>query len=289
MLLPPDLVDEVAVAEQVDLHARHWRSGDRRPVVLVHGLASNARLWDGVASALATDGHPVVAIDLRGHGRSSKPDSGYDVATVADDVHRVVDHVCAGPDAPLVAGQSWGGNVVLELAARHPGSVSAVACVDGGTIDLRSRFGSWEDCVQALRPPALAGTPLADVEAMLRRSHPDWPEEAIAGTLASFEVRDDGTVAPWLTLERHLQVLRGLWEHRPAARYAQVDVPVLLLVAGDGPEDGAVGQPVTDAARALPRARVEWMTGDHDLHAQHPAAVAALLSAHADAPAGRAR
>ncbi len=52
------------------------------PFLLVHGLASNARTWDGVAARLAAEGHPVVAIDQRGHGLSDKPDDGYDYATV---------------------------------------------------------------------------------------------------------------------------------------------------------------------------------------------------------------
>ena len=65
----------------VHLHAHRW-DGTGRPFVLVHGLASNARLWDGVAARLADAGHRVVAVDLRGHGRSDKPDDGYDIATV---------------------------------------------------------------------------------------------------------------------------------------------------------------------------------------------------------------
>ena len=44
--------------------------GPRRAYLLVHGLASNARLWDGVARRLAGAGHAVAAVDLRGHGRS---------------------------------------------------------------------------------------------------------------------------------------------------------------------------------------------------------------------------
>ncbi|HEY5472951.1 MAG TPA: alpha/beta fold hydrolase, partial [Candidatus Limnocylindrales bacterium] len=39
------------------------------PFLLVHGLASNARLWDGVARRLTEAGHRSVAVDLRGHGR----------------------------------------------------------------------------------------------------------------------------------------------------------------------------------------------------------------------------
>ncbi len=295
----PDHIEHVPVADDVALHVRRWdghagddpdRMGRRTPVVLVHGLASNARLWDGVAAVLQAAGHPVAAVDQRGHGRSSKPDHGYDMATVADDLRRLLEHLAthAGFERPLVAGQSWGGNVVLELGARHPGLASAIACVDGGTIELQRQFETWEACAETLRPPPLAGTPRSQLEAMLRRSHPDWPESGIQGTLACFEVRDDDTIAPWLTLERHLLVLRGLWEHRPSQRYALVQEPVLLLGAGPGPEaveddawQASKVRGMAEAGAALARGHVEWMLGDHDLHAQHPAAVAELLIAHA--------
>ena len=46
------------------------------PIVLVHGLASNAMLWEGAAIALSSLGHLVTAVDLRGHGLSEKPDTG---------------------------------------------------------------------------------------------------------------------------------------------------------------------------------------------------------------------
>ena len=221
----------VTVAPGIDLDVRVWPAGDRRPFVLVHGLASNARMWDGVVERLQALGHPAATVDLRGHGQSDKPDDGYDMATVADDVAAVIDAI--GWDRPVVVGQSWGGNVVLELAARHPRLVTGVAGVDGGTIELSRRFGDWETCAAALRPPATEGMPVAQLEQLLRDMHADWPETGIAGLLANWEVRPDGTVAPWLTLDRHLQVLRGLWEHHPSALYARIEVPVLLIpVAG---------------------------------------------------------
>lgn len=269
---------------RVEVHVRRWHRGERRPVLLVHGLASNARLWDGVAVALSGAGHPVAAVDLRGHGRSAKPDEGYDVPTVAGDVRSLLDAL--GWERPLVAGQSWGGNVALELAARWPEALGALACVDGGTIELHRRFPDWDACASALRPPPLAGVPRARIEQMLRDTHPDWPESGIQGQLACFEVRADGTVAPWLTLERHLLVLRGLWEHRPSERYGSVSVPTLLLGAEPAAEPSAWHEQkvveLAQAASAMPAARVEWMRGDHDLHAQHPGAVAALLAGLAD-------
>jgi len=262
-----------------DLPARDRHSGSV-PVLAVHGLASNARLWDGVAARLAGLGHPVAAVDLRGHGRSDKPDGGYDFATVAADLAAVIDGLgWHGNARPLAAGQSWGAHVVLELAVEHPDAVRAVACIDGGTLELAGQFADRESAEAALTPPKLAGLPAADFEAALRAMHPDWPETGIQGTLANVEVRADGTIAPWLTLERHLQIVRHLWQHRPSERFGLIPVPVLLLPAG-GAADAWTSPKrasIEKAEAAIPVVRTHWLTGDHDLHAQHPAEVARLL------------
>lgn len=255
------------------------REGPKLPAfLLVHGLASNARLWDGVAARLVADGYITAAVDLRGHGRSSKPEGPYDVPTVADDLAALISAL--GLDRPVVVGQSWGGNVVLELAARHPRIVRGVVCVDGGWLEPSRAFPNWEACRQALAPPRLVGRPAAEVEAYVRSAHPDWPETGIRGTLANFEVRADGTVAPWLTYEHHLAVLHGLWGHHPSQRYPAVALPVLLVpVDGDLRERNTrKRQDVAAALAALPTARVRWFTGDHDLHAQHPDELAAAMT-----------
>jgi pimeloyl-ACP methyl ester carboxylesterase len=276
--------EHVELPSGVTLHVvRHdpptgRRTRPARPWILAHGLASNARLWDGVARHLAAAGHPVAAVDQRGHGRSSKPDDGYDMATVADDLELL--RQALGWERPAVAGQSWGGNVVIEHAARHPGGAALVVCVDGGFIELRSRFPRWEDARDALAPPRLAGTPLERISGWLEQSAADWPPEGRAGTLANFEVRDDGTVAPWLTFDRHLRVLRGLWEHDPVERLASVASPVLFVVAdtGDVNWTHSKEEAVERAATVHPASQVVWFRpAHHDVHAQRPADVAAAM------------
>jgi pimeloyl-ACP methyl ester carboxylesterase len=265
----------IRVGDGVTLAIRASPAGPGVPVLLVHGLSSNARLWDGVAARLAEIGHPVAAVDQRGHGRSDKPDTGYDFATLSADLVAVIGGL--GWHRPLAAGQSWGGNVVLELAINCPDAVRSVACIDGGMIELAGRFPTWEAAREALTPPPLAGRPAAEFEATIRRMHPDWPESGITGTLANVEVRSDGTIAPWLSLDHHLTILRQLWEHHPPGRYPLVPVPVLLVPAGHAPPEE-----VAKAEAALPRARTQWFPGaDHDIHAQHPVELADLLHAAA--------
>ncbi len=275
----PGATREIVVAPGIALAMDEWRPEEVRgsPFVLVHGLASNARTWDGVAAALFAAGHAVVTIDQRGHGRSSKPDRPYDVATVAADLASLVEQL--GIERPVVAGQSWGGNVVVELAARRPELVRGIACVDGGWLELARDFPDWADCREALAPPRLAGRRVVEIEGYIRTAHPDWPEASIRGVLANFEIRPDGTVAPWLTFDRHIKVLRGLWEHHPSELYAGLTVPVLLTPADGGGSDRMERKrrDVETAASIIPTVETRWFLGDHDIHAQHPAELAGVM------------
>lgn len=265
----------------VVLRTLHWGQpqAGRPSFVLVHGLASNARLWDGVAIELANAGYHAVSVDLRGHGRSDKPDDGYDFTTVTDDLIALIDHEQL--DRPIVCGQSWGGNVVIELAWRAPERLRGVCAVDGGVIELGTHFSDWESCADTLRPPALAGMRATRMESFIRSAHPSWPETGITGAMANFEHRDDGTIAPWLTLERHMKILRALWEHRPTDRYGEIGVPVMLAPADNGQNPSWTADKRASIARAealIPRVRTHWFApADHDLHAQHPDRLATHL------------
>lgn len=271
------------LADGTGLHGVAWEPGPaageeaRVPFLLVHGLASNCRTWEAVAAGLAAAGHAVGTVDLRGHGRSDAPGHGYDFATLCDDLEAVLDGF--GFDRPVVVGQSTGGNLAVELAARSAGRLAGVAGVDGGILELQDRWPSWDDCAVALAPPRLAGTPMATVESRLRGAHPDWDDWGIGATLDNLEVLPDGTVRARLRREHHLRLLRALWEHRPSQVLAGLTAPVLLVLADAGDEWSAEKRAGGDrAAGLLARGQVHWLSpADHDVHVQQPALVADLL------------
>lgn len=253
------------------LGVRAW-PGDRTPVLAVHGLASNARLWDQTAALLSAAGHPVMAVDLRGHGSSSAvPDTGLDPTVQAA---RDLAAVCAalGWETPVVVGQSWGGNVALQLAADEPDLVRGLALVDGGWLVLSDRWSTLDEAWEVLEPPRFDGLTVDDLLARLRSAHPTWSEAALAASASNLQVLEDGSLRAWLDRDRHRRIVGSLLEQRPRELYPRVTCPAVLLVAGDG-------NPAADeAAAAMPHARVvTFPGGDHDLHAQHPDRVAALV------------
>ena len=136
-----------------------------------------------------------------------------------------------------------------------------------------------------LAPPAFDGLTAEALRARLRtaasrtgrtrRSRPRW---------ATCEIHADGTVAPWLTRERHRAIVEQHARARAAAElYAQVECPALLLVAGEANPAAAEAAGGAAAHAEL----VAFPGGDHDLHAQHPDEVAAACSRRARRDRGR--
>jgi pimeloyl-ACP methyl ester carboxylesterase len=269
----------VVVAPGVGLHVELRRgAATAAPVVLVHGLASNLRLWDGVAERLHAAGHTVVALDQRGHGRSDAPDAGYEIDTAVADLLALIDSL--GLERPVLAGQSWGGSVVLELGWRHPAAVRGIACVDGGVADMSHAYPRWDDCLAKLTPPTLTHLTLAELEARIRAGVPHFSDRAVAAYLHCFRERPDGTIEPRLARDRHLAILRSLWEYRPSTRWATLKVPGLLMLAG-GEDEARTANKRHFEALALGaggQLRSVWFTpGHHDLHLESPERVADLL------------
>ncbi len=253
------------------------RPGEGPAFLLVHGLASNARLWDLVSAELSLAGHRVVAVDQRGHGQSDRAGSGYGYAPVTADL--VVLAETMGLGRPVLAGQSWGGNVVIKAGALHPDRWHAIAAVDGGTINLDEEFDDPQTAWEALRPPPLAGQPLEVIREMIGEVVSDWPDGALDAMLANFAVEPDGSVRPHLVLADHRQIVEAMLADPVREAYPAVQAPVLLLPVRGGDPSWARRKEaaVQEALSLLPDGRVTWFDGAHDVHLQQPTAVAQAL------------
>jgi pimeloyl-ACP methyl ester carboxylesterase len=280
--------DRAVPGDGVRLHARDW-SGSGQAVVLLHGLASNARIWDGVASRLAGAGLRVVALDQRGHGASEQPGSGYDFATLGRDLSAAL--AALGIERPVLAGHSWGANVALQFAADRPGTLAGLALVDGALLGVAEWAGpTLDEARRRLAPPRFA-VPLTDWLARAGRfdaggsGGQPWVRDYLR---AGVDVDDQGVARSRFQFDNHMQVVDALYGQRPPDLYPLVDCPVLLCPAADPADDATHAQAKRGAAvRAsglLPSAALTWFEDTmHDIPLQRPAELAAELARFADA------
>lgn len=110
-------------------------SGDA--VLLLHGHTLDRRTWDRVVPELHDHGFRTVAPDLRGHGRSSRPDRGYHWSHHVADMAAVLDAL--GIRRCPVVGFSLGGGVALEMAVTMPSRVASLVLLSPVLPDRR-----WE-------------------------------------------------------------------------------------------------------------------------------------------------
>ncbi|GAA2100709.1 hypothetical protein GCM10009801_73400 [Streptomyces albiaxialis] len=286
---PPEPEDlYVPIKGGTTIHVRHHPGAEERPFLLVHGLASNARLWGEVAERLSAAGHPVYAVNLRGHGETEAPANG---AYGTDAATADVAAVCSALELThaLVGGHSWGADIALSLAAGHPALVAGLALVDGGYMDATVVYETWDNFVDllAVAEPDLAGATLPGIRSFLEAAHPDWSESAVEASLCSLRIGPEGTLSPHLSPALRSTIMRSVWDTPPSRLHPYVTQPVLLMPAVPHIDQERMSpglcalflrfrSSLAAAMARLPRAAVrEYPGGDHDLHAQHPGGIAA--------------
>jgi len=131
------LIANNAVSGQVRIQDRFANVGGLRlhylvagkgdPVLLLHGYAENSHMWRPLMAQLAKT-HTVIAPDLRGFGQSSKPITGYDKKTMAQDVHALAQSL--GYQHEIVVGHDIGLMVTYAYAAQYPREVDRIVLMD---------------------------------------------------------------------------------------------------------------------------------------------------------------
>ncbi|MET9349394.1 alpha/beta fold hydrolase [Streptomyces termitum] len=244
-----------------------------RTVVLLHSGVCDRRMWDGQFQALADAGHHVVRCDLRGFG-----DSPVDAPHLhADDVRDLLDHL--GVERAVLVGSSFGGEVALEHAVRHPDRTEALVLLcaaapvehEAGP-ELRAFFEREDalveagdlDAASALNAALWLGPDAGDearalVHAMQRRAF-----ELQLAAPEEFEPRPSGVT------ERDL---------------AAITAPALVVTgAHDLPDFRAIGEKTAALLPAARRLTLDW--AGHLPALERPEETLRLLTDHLAALAG---
>ena len=225
-------------------------------LVLLHGTSASHAVWEPIADALASRA-TVVSIDQRGHGRSDKPETGYDGASFAADVVTVLDAL--GIQRAVVAGHSLGARNAWVAAAKHPHRISGVIVVDYtpyveptvlDELDVRVAKGdrSFDNAM--------------DIEKYLEDRYPRLPLAAVRRRAKwGYWQREDGRwvpLAPAFAMKQLVAGLRIPWDQE----FRDVGVPMTCL---RGVDSAIVSEAAWLAAQDVcPQAR--WVVVDDADH-----------------------
>lgn len=196
--------------------------GDGEPVVLIHSFLSSSDMWTNVGFA-PSDDFRFIALDLRGHGDSGKPEDpdAYGLEMV-EDVVRLMDHL-AIEDAH-VAGYSIGSEIAQKLATEHPERVRSLVVGGSGwsteaEAEVYGQVAMGLAASPSFRELVLAGTP------------PEVSDEEMEFVFGAMEAHgielDNEDTAALAGVAGSMAEIIGLTEEQIAG----IDVPVLGVVS----------------------------------------------------------
>ncbi len=264
------------------LAAKRWGDSSGRPLLALHGWLDNAASFDGLGPMLA-DTWQVVALDLRGHGRSSHIGAGawYNYADYFDDIRGVLDHF--GWTCADLLGHSLGGTLASLFAAAYPERVGNLLLIEA----LGPLTSTLDQALPQLRRALDQRAAFAERRPL--RVFADLHEAIAARTAAS----DLSAAAARTLVERGVRTVEGglVWSSDPRLtlaspqRYTEDQVlamlgairsRALLMLADPATSYLPVAMMQARAAK-LGDIRVKHLPGNHHLHLENPQPVAAAI------------
>ena len=207
----------------MDLHFKRLRPDSGPTIVLLHSLALDGSVWDGVAKLLVGT-HDLLIPDLPGHGGSPTLPAETTIESMADDVAGLID--AEGIQSAVVVGLSLGGCVAQALAVRHPQLVSGLGLIDTTCWYGEGALEKWESRAKRASEAGLGS--LADFQ-LARWFTPRFREqnaEVCAELLNVFRSTD---------LDSYVASCRAMGRLDLRDEVAQINVPTLIMVGADDP------------------------------------------------------
>lgn len=279
----------------VGLHYLEWipetGPGRQPPLLLLHGLSSNARYWERLARHFPQ--RRLVALDQRGHGLTGQPPraprfpDGYAMDELLKDVDFMIDNL--GLEKPVVVGHSWGATVALELVGTRQGTTGGLVFIDGPVQSAANLF-NWEEAQKIMQPPLPRFTSFEQAVSQSKRDFGGAWDQDLESFVKARIVPDADALVLTLTAPVRLELLRGLYEAQPDVLWPRVEVPAAALLARHGPARIATSREVGAArlAELAPKVEISWYESPHDIPLFLPAEVASSVEHIASLAAGEA-
>jgi pimeloyl-ACP methyl ester carboxylesterase len=268
----------------VRLHYLEWMPdagpGRMPPLLLLHGLSSNARYWERVARHLP--GRRLIAPDQRGHGLTGQPPDmpAFPDGYAMDELLKDVDHVIAelGLEKPVVVGHSWGATIGLEYVGTRNGTAGGLVFIDGPVQSAANLF-SWEEAQKLMQPPLPRFTSFEEAVSQSKRDFEGAWDQDLESFVKARIIPDGDRLILTLTAPVRLELLRGLYEAQPDVLWPRVAVPAAALLARRGPARIATSREIGAArlAELAPNVEISWFDSPHDIPLFMPGEVAVAI------------
>ncbi|MFT4659235.1 MAG: pimeloyl-ACP methyl ester carboxylesterase [Ilumatobacter sp.] len=179
---------QISTVSGQHITADHW-PGDQTPVLLAHGGGQTRHSWGGTAEKLASNGHRVISIDLRGHGDSSwDADGDYSMAAYCADAQHVVEWI--GEPVAWV-GASLGGMTGMHAVDGDPDSYTSLTLVDITPRPAKAGVNRILDFMAARAQDGFAS--LDEAADAIAKYQPHRPRPTdLTGLAKNLRHRDDG-------------------------------------------------------------------------------------------------
>ncbi|WP_309084950.1 alpha/beta hydrolase [Chelativorans sp.] len=199
------------------------REAGNGPLMLFfHGITANSAVFAPLMTRLSYR-FTTIAVDQRGHGKSGKPESGYNADDFANDIAALIRSLDKGP--AILVGHSLGARNSVTAAAKYPDLVRSVIAIDFTPYIEPEVFDALEARVNA-------GDQLFEnlqaVEAYLANRYPNIPADAIRIRAESGYQPVDGGLRPLASPTAMAQTAKGLRSDLTPA-YREVKKPVLII------------------------------------------------------------
>jgi lipase len=266
-----------------------WGIAGAKPTpLMLHATGFHARCWDATVAALPDDQH-VIAVEMRGHGRSYRPESLADWTKTADDVVAFLNAKVAAP--VFAIGHSMGGYVAARAAAIAPYKFAQLLLVDpvmpvpeiyamepveaGGSPSghpVARRRNAWDSAAQMIAR-------FAD-----REPYAHWRADVLADYctygLVPAATGEGLELACPPVLEASAYI--GAWQNNPHPWIGQVACPTTILRARNAERKGAMdfssSPTAPDLWKSFPNARdLHWPDVSHFIPMEAPERLAELI------------
>ncbi len=283
------MIEEIIDLEYIRINVAH--SNNNKPVILfLHFSGGNLNMWKGIIPQFEND-YSIIAPDIRGHGKSDKPLTGYHIEDMAKDIYVLLRN--RNIECCHIVGSSMGAEIGLCLAASHPELVKSLVC-EGALYNEFGEFGLWNgteteiQCKKeeirlelAQRVERIFQTKEEYIEEMRSELTQQglWNEYFLALYQNNLQQLNNGSYTYCYLNHTRIEYIEKYWDVKFEQYYKKVKCPILFLPSEEEWKDERIRRSLTAFTGLLDSYEIEHI--DHSMHAyvwmQNPLAVGKVV------------